>query len=446
MTKTRNLILRNGIWHFRMRVPKRYASVEAKAEIQRTLLTGDIEEAQIRKHLVKRSIIAELDARLAGRSPLTSNHFETIAELTSSRSFSYRTAEELAVSGPSAVMDRVLNLMNNRDTPASQAAAALLGGVERPKITISEVAIKMPEWFREDVVGKAAKARKTWCAQWSRPASKVVEILGYDPIFTEIERQDAIPLRDALKDRVLDGEILGKSAQKELRLLNTLWERFHIAAGIDDREMPPSPFYNLGKGFANMDEDEGRKPEVPIHIIRDKIVPLGELDFMNEELRDITLILAETGGRQSEITDIPPHSIFLDDPIPHIWIRKETGEWAREIKNRPSKRRIPLVGVALLAFQRHPNGFPRYRFKGTYSAAANKALHANKVLPEDVTIGGLRHSFETRMRLAGFPNDTRASLMGHSVKKARGREVYGDELPLEEKLAIHNQIMFTPQA
>lgn len=446
MTDRKNLLFREKTWHLRMRVPERYASIETRKEIQRTLRTGDLEEAQVRRHLMKRKILAELDATLVGKSPLVGNHYEAIAELTSSRSFSYRTAKELADDSPDAILDRVHNLIENRDAPTSTAATALLGGVERPKLTISEVARKMPDWFRENVVGKAEKAKKTWCAQWSRPAAKVIEILGCDPIFTEIQRQDAISLRDALKDRVIDEELLGRSAQKELRLLNTLWEKFHDATGVDERDMPPSPFYNLGKGFANMDEEEGRKREVPIEIIRDKIVAFGGLDFMNDELRDITLILAETGGRQSEITDIPPHSIFLDDPIPHIWIRKEVGEWAREIKNKPSKRKIPLVGVALLAFQRHPNGFPRYRFKGTYSAAANKVLHSHRILPENVTIGGLRHSFETRMRKAGIPNDARASLMGHSVKKARGRELYGDELPLEEKLAIHNQIMFTPQA
>lgn len=343
-------------------------------------------------------------------------------------------------------MDRVLHLRSNKDAPNSAPATALLGGIERPSLTITEVADKMDEWYPEKIKNKAAKAKKTWKAQWTRPASKVVSLLGNDPIFHEITRSEAVALRDALKDRVIDEDMLGKSAQKELRLLNTMWERFHDHLGVDEREMPSSPFYNLGKGFGALDDDEGRKLEVPVEIISDKIVAPGALHFMNDELRDITYILAETGARQSEITDIPPHSIFLDDPIPYIWIRKETGEWAREIKNKPSKRKIPLVGIALEAFRRHSEGFPRYRYKGTYSAAANKVLHENNILSEDVTIGGLRHTFETRMKNILIPNDDRAGMMGHSIKKARGREVYGNEMPLENKLAIHKKIMFTPRA
>ncbi|MFV1495746.1 DUF6538 domain-containing protein [Phaeobacter sp. JH85H1] len=437
---------RNGIWHLRMRVPARYALVETKTEIHRSLGTGDREDATTRKGVVKKQILAELDAKLAGRNPSSASHYEAIAELATSRNFSYQTAAELEASGPAVIMDRILHLIENKDAPQSSAASALLGGVERPELTITEVAEKMPEWYREKVMNKAAKAKKTWKAQWTRPASKVVSLLGHDPIFHEIERSDAVALRDALKDRVLDEDMKGKSAQKELRLLNTLWEKFHDHLGVDERVMPPSPFFNLGKGFGALDEEDGRKLEVPVETIRVKIIAPGALDFMNDQLRDITLVLAETGARQSEITDLPPHSIFLDDPIPHIWIRTEKGEWAREVKNAPSKRKVPLVGVALEAFRRNPEGFSRYRHKGTYSAAANKALHEHNVLPEEITIGGLRHTFETRMEEAGYANDVRAGMMGHSVKKARGREVYGNEMSLEKKLAIHQRVMLTPQS
>ncbi len=429
-----------------MRVPKRYAYIEEKKEVHRSLFTGDQNEAQARLPLVKKKILAELDARLVGRSPEKSSHYEAIAELSTSRSFSYRTADELVASGAETIMDRMISLISHNDTPTSEAATSLLGGVERQKLTITEVAASMETRFPEDVVNKAHRAKKSWCAQWTRPASKVVELLGHDPIFQEILRQDAVALRDALKDRVLEGDMKGRSAQKELRLLNTLWDRFHDSIGVDEREMPHSPFYNLGKGFAKLDDEDSRKLEVPTEIISQKMIAPDALHFMNDELRDITLVIVETGARQSEITDLPPHSIFLNASIPHIWIRKETGEWAREIKNKPSKRKIPLVGVALEAFLRHPEGFPRYRYKGTYSAAANKALHAHKILPDDITVVGLRHSFETRMINAGIPNDERAALMGHSIKKARGREEYGDKMPLEKKVLYHKKIMVKPPA
>jgi len=61
-----------------------------------------------------------------------------------------------------------------------------------------------------------------------------------------------------------------------------------------------------------------------------------------------------------------------------------------------------------------------------YSAAVNKYLRSNGLLPEGVTIGGARHSWEGGMKRAGYEMDNRGELMGHSRKARRGREVYGD--------------------
>ena len=68
--------------------------------------------------------------------------------------------------------------------------------------------------------------------------------------------------------------------------------------------------------------------------------------------------------------------IHLDAPVPHIYITaRERGAAKREIKNATSERQIPLVGIALEAMQRHPQGFPRYREKtDSFSAAVNKSL------------------------------------------------------------------------
>ncbi|WP_085847925.1 hypothetical protein [Pacificibacter marinus] len=61
-----------------------------------------------------------------------------------------------------------------------------------------------------------------------------------------------------------------------------------------------------------------------------------------------------------------------------------------------------------------------------YSAAVNKYLRSNGLLPEGVTIGGARHSWEGGMKRAGYEMDDRGELMAHSRKARRGREVYGD--------------------
>ena len=95
----------------------------------------------------------------------------------------------------------------------------------------------------------------------------------------------------------------------------------------------------------------------------------GAFDGLNEEARDILLMSIETGCRQSEIHDMPSNAIVLDANVPHLRIAFEDGDEKREIKNTASVRCVPLVGVALAAARRHPEGFPRYR----YSTCAKKA-------------------------------------------------------------------------
>ena len=116
------------------------------------------------------------------------------------------------------------------------------------------------------------------------------------------------------------------------------------------------------------------------------------------------------------------------------------------MKNMPSHRKIPLVGVALAAARRHPQGFPRYRNKSSYSAAVNKYLRANDLLPAGVTIGGTRHTWESRMKRAGYDTDDRGELMGHSLKQRRGREVYGDDMALADRLSVAHKVMLAVPA
>ena len=56
---------RNGTWHLRMRVPRRYAGVEVRAEIHRSLRTDSEREARARLPAAEAAVLAELDARLA---------------------------------------------------------------------------------------------------------------------------------------------------------------------------------------------------------------------------------------------------------------------------------------------------------------------------------------------------------------------------------------------
>ncbi|TNJ43234.1 DUF6538 domain-containing protein [Phaeobacter sp. B1627] len=435
---------KKGKYTARLQVPVQFQKTVGKKEVWQATGTSNYDDAIEFRVTWKREMHAQWNALLAGKQNVSAkSRYQLSAELAASRGEIYRTAEEIADMGVEEILGRIERLQANADQPGSAAAQAILGGVELPKMTLMEVAESMPERYPEDWKDKTAKGRRVWESRWLRPADKFIKLIGRDPEFSSIDRRSAVAFRDALKDRVMEEDYRAESAKKELENLNGLWKRHHEALGVDPEEIPPSPWRNLFSPLSKLAQGDGQKLEIPLENLQRIIAPRA-LSRMNQEARDISYVLIETGARQSEITDLPPNSIHLDAEIPHVEIKKESGKFARNIKNKAAKRKIPLVGMALEAMRRHPNGFPRYRGKGTFSAAANAFLHENGLLPEVVTMGGSRHSFEKRMQNAGFNNEQRGAMMGHSIKRIRGREVYGNPLSLEEKLAIADAIKLTP--
>ena len=107
---------------------------------------------------------------------------------------------------------------------------------------------------------------------------------------------------------------------------------------------------------------------------------------------------------------------------------------------------VPLVGAALEAAKRHPEGFARYRGNGRFSKSAIDYFTQNNLFPSsDHKLSSLRHSYESRMIHAGISNEMRGFMMGHSLKRIRGREVYGDEAALELKALYAEMVAFETQ-
>ena len=90
--------------------------------------------------------------------------------------------------------------------------------------------------------------------------------------------------------------------------------------------------------------------------------------------------------------------------------------------------------------QRRPQGFPRYRDKGTVlSATLNKYLSENNLRPSPQhTVYSLRHSFKDRLVAAEAPDSLIDSLMGHRTYKPK----YGKGPSLELKLKFLQRIAF----
>lgn len=452
------LAKRGDTYHLRMRVPRRYASVEPRKELHRSLKTCDKTVAYQRLPVVEAQIVAELDARLAGVDvPGQASHYEAIARLATARNFGYRTAQELADGNLDEILTRVSDLHEHGDGPDSHAATALLGGVDHPRRTLVELAKMMADLNPFEVDNKNKQQLHDWKKKWLRVANRLKDSMRRDPVVDNITEDDIVKLRDKLQERVKEGSLDVGSANKDLQYLGRMIRDHHTS-------LNRKKFTLVTDGIrckAVIRRKKGRKPPVPMAYL-DKWVVMANWRGVNEELRDIMLIALETGCRESEIFNLPASAFVLDHPIPHIVIQEEEGVdgQGRQIKTASSERRVPLVGVAIEAARRHPNGFPRYRGNRNFSNSATKTMRAKGLLPKEpvshkrmpdgskkpvyVTAGGVRHSFEDRLGAVDVDIDDRGELMGHDVGRIRGRQHYGDK-DLAERLALHEKIMLKPE-
>ena len=430
------LIKRGDTWHLRMRVPKRYLAVAGRTEIHRSLATDSERRARELLPDVAAKILAELDEMaVIKQHPGDADAYRAAQKIAQARGFAYRPLSDLLEAPLDDILDRVEAASAD---PASETAKALLGAIDVPALMLSGLVDEVESLAAHDNRYKSENQLRLWLNPRKRAVANLMTALGGKDVFvSEIDHAAALKHKAWWQKKITAEGLSMESANKDFANMAGMLRRYY--EGIAQPN-PPEPYRRVN--LKDRHKVETRKLEIPVDWITEKWFAPGAFDATNAEARDILLISIETGCRQSEIHDLPASAIVLDHPIPHLRLAFEEGEDRREIKNSSSARLVPLVGVALAAAKRHPNGFPRYRGKSNYSGTMNKFLRSNGLLPSDQhTIGGVRHTWESRILTATKRMDVSGEMMGHSVKVIRGRPVYGDAMDLARKQELAQSVM-----
>ncbi|MER9073657.1 tyrosine-type recombinase/integrase [Mesorhizobium sp. M0904] len=255
----------------------------------------------------------------------------------------------------------------------------------------------------------------------------VGEALGKDRKLSSLKREDAKEVRDHMLD--------GRKASSVDRYLNVVRAVINHAVREFDLAGVINPFMNLEaapKDKAEPDKDK-RRPftQAEVTAITARIAYHAKAD-----LQHIWAILNGTGCRLAEVSGLRVADVHLDHAIPHI-----TVEWHddRRIKNKVSRRNVPLIGGALDAAKEAVKAagsatmlFPTYgRPKGASSASAALGKHVRACVTDPkATTHSLRHLMKDRLRLAGVTNSDQDIVLGHSSGSV-GEDYGGDEARLE---------------
>jgi integrase len=243
---------------------------------------------------------------------------------------------------------------------------------------------------------------------------------------------DAIDYSEWWRERVLEDGVAAKTGNKDIGQLSRMLKEMSVRRRLN---LP-----DIFKGLRLKGETEKTRCPFETDFIQNRLLAESALASLNEDARFVLYVIMETGLRPSEVVNLTASAIRLDAPIPHLKIMPE----GRRLKTDDSEREIPLVGVALAAMKRRPEGFPRYRDKSSgLSATLNKYLTENRLRPTpDHTVYSLRHSFKDRLVAVEAPDSLIDSLMGHKTYKPK----YGKGPSLELKLKFLQRISLTVPA
>jgi len=412
---------RNNIYYLRKRVPARYLPVEDRASFYVSLKTDSLALAQQKAAAIWNEQVELWEARLAGDDVEVSRRHASAQAIALSRGFRYLHAADVADLPRRELLKRIEAIPDHEGTPDKTIAAAVLGTVAAPVITVSRALELYWTLAKDKTLGKSEDQLRRWKNPRKKAIRNFLAVVGDKPL-TEITGDDMLDFREWWYDGLETRGLTANSANKDFTHLGDVLKTVNRMKRLN-LELPLS-------GLAFKEGEAKQRPPFSRLWIEEHLLRPGALTGLNDEARAILLAMINTGLRPSELAGMMPEEIRLDANMPHIALAPH----GRQLKTKSSRRTIPLLGVSLEAMRAHPDGFARYRgSSASLSATINKYLRANDLLetPEH-SLYGLRHSFEDRMLAAGIDERIRRDLMGHSLQ----RERYGDGGSLEMLSAL----------
>lgn len=326
--------------------------------------------------------------------------------------------KELAEAPINEILDRLRFLQTKNKLEDSHEVAAVLGGESRPQFMVSDLVDEFARLKQLRLDKMSPDQVRKWRNQKEHAQENFKSEVGDKPL-AALTRADVMQFRNWWQDRTRAIGLDVGTANKDIGNVSKMYETINQA-----HELGLKPIF--AKVRFERQAEKQRAAFTREHVEKAILKP-GGLDALNEEARDIVHLIAETGLRLSAACNLTAATIILKHKVPHVIVAAED----RTLTTEDSAREIPLVGIALDAMKRHPNGFRRYRDRpASLSALIAKAFKARKVLPTtNHSLYSLRHTFEDRLTAAEAPEKVIATLMGHKWHRPK----YGSGPSLEQK-------------
>lgn len=400
---------RNGVLYYIRHVPFDVAGMVQESQFKRSLKHRD-ERSQDAKvaydniHAETETYITKL--RRGNDVGEVRRDYEQAVARVNRFGFQFRSMSDLSQNADIGELIERLSIVEKKiSDPANKDVDAILGAVAEPKFHITDALDRFIELSRNELRSKNSGQKRRWENPLRLAIQNFVSLFGDKPM-QEITRDDALSFRDWwVNERIGVDVQTANAANKDIMHLRKIFRVVNDAHRLG----LANPFEQL----VITGDTKKKRVSIDRSQIENHLLSSPAFSGMNLEAQGIVRVMADTGARVNEVTGLEAHDIVLGHEVPHILVRPNA---IRSLKTAHSERTIPLVGVALAALQTHPTGFPRYAGKNAAaSAAINKHLRENELLPEGATLYGLRHGFQDRLIEIEAPERIQADLMGHKT-------------------------------
>ncbi|WEX76641.1 hypothetical protein PYH37_004961 [Sinorhizobium numidicum] len=397
---------RKGWYQFRFTIPKdQRARFGGKEQIRKSLETRDKRQA-----LIKIGPLVEQYTAMFRASDTGELTIDRVKDTAGYLGFTYHPAQAFqtaAIHESIAMLSQALTARELVAKPNVIERAAFGGAVEIPALPVSKLYARFKEIDPGRVKpGKSPeKARKAW-KRYETKINEFVKVMG-DLDCLKLTRKTILEYRIKLIERVHHGEFKSAAANEFLEKIRTAWRK---VIDHDYEELNLTDPFDKVEGIDF--KDGGKRvdfTEAEVKEIRLKL----EASDVNDELKALMLIAQNTGAGADELVYMTAEDIVLDHGVPHIKLRPNIHR--TELKNGNRPRNIPLIGAALEAARRHPNGFPRYcKPYGPDYVSEESATIIKQVCP-DKSFGSYRHRIVTLMRNSDCKDQFQNAVMGHQL-------------------------------
>lgn len=425
------LTKRDGRWHFARRVPLEFASLDTRGVVRHSTKVAVATDRRGNRagkvaDVMNRELEAYWRGLTEGKAQEAQDRYVEARRRARAMGFDYVEAQELATRPLEELVSRYEKLAGVVHDPG--ARGAVLGFEQRPVIKLSEVFPKFEHQMRTEVADMSENQLRRWKNVHKLAISDFIAQVG-DKDLVAVSHADVLDYVDWLEDRVGDGEIAAKTANKYIGHNSKMTKALNrkLRLGLSD----------LFSGVRLKAGVYVQRPPFDASFVQNAMLAEGALMGLNEEARRAVMLIADTGLRLSEAVNLNEATIHLDCGIPYVEVKPD----GRRVKTQDSIRQVPLVGVALAAMKLHPQGFPRYHDKGaSFSAYVNAYLSDHKLRPTPKhSVYSFRHTFEDRLKATKAQDSMIDELMGHADGKGYK---YGSGHPLALKAEVLQAIAF----